>query len=204
MKNIIFAMAIIFPAVALADDGKYKHYAGVYISQPNVTIKTNGAWTDRHKFHSVGYGFVLGTNVFNRNVWLDLDGGLMMFSFRNRHEDNDLANASVTMGLYGGYEFFGFAKPYIGAGLGISIWFNNIDYSYSMDGTHYSGNTVTTRTNLSYMTRAGILFKLNDRFDLDFNAKYQNMGRVKNKIPVYDIDGDIKNIEFRGGLLVKF
>ncbi len=67
------------------------------------------------------------------------------------------------------YDFDNVVAPYVGAGLGLTAIWGEID------------GDLDSSVDLSYQGMFGVLFRLNSRIDLDVGFKYINYGQVEHR-----------------------
>ena len=189
--------------VAAGETPVRKNFVGFYIIQPNITVKTTNLVNNKHTLETLGFGLGFGWNVVG-DIGLELEAMTVSLGLKTVPQTNTMTNYSVFVGMRYGKEYFGFLRPYIGVGVGPSVWNNAVRYNYVIDSTTYSGRYSKNRFNLAYQAKIGTSFILSEKFDADFQVKYQNLGRIPSNGPLFDMTGDVTNIEYRIGFIYKY
>jgi opacity protein-like surface antigen len=173
----------------------------------NINASTNGAWPAEHNLSGRGYGMTFGSRPAG-NIKTEFEFGSRRFGLNSYAESDHVAITELMFSVMLEKEYFGFLRPYAGAGIGLSIISNNIEYewSYAVGSTIYwkSGEKDVYRFNFAYQGLAGLTFVLSERFDLDFGIIWQNLGKVGNRVDHFDIVGNVTNLEYRIGVAYKW
>jgi len=190
-------------------------FFAVYAKKPNFKMRIEGSEVQDSEIDvsTVGVAFAFGQKLYE-GIGFDVEAGTLSVKIASRNQTSSADNLNMLLGLK--WPFLKATRAdtdrtlfvvYIGSGLGFSSWSNFMDYhreSYIPDGTIIKEEHSTSRkTNLSYQAKFGTTFVLTDRFDLDFNIKYQNLGPTGNIGPAFGLPGDVSNMEYRAGVMYK-
>ncbi|MBD5388851.1 porin family protein [bacterium] len=125
---------------------------------------------DGHKTKYTDDDFGFGTTVGNRltdNVRVEYETLYMGAQYSKNNTDFEY---DIWANFLNGYlftEFGGAVAPYVGAGIGLTGIWGEVD------------GHLDNAFDLSYQAMVGILFNLNPRIDVDLGFKYVNYGRVE-------------------------
>ena len=101
---------------------------------------------------------------------------------------------STLLNLYYDFSFQRLIIPYIGFGIGYSIISPNtgIHNAKIQSGRIYSSEVYNkSSNNLSYALLGGLTIKANEKFEFDFNYKFQDFGKSNGVYKIKDIGGNI-------------
>jgi len=60
------------------------------------------------------------------------------------------------------------------------------------------------KTGLAWQIKFGLAVPVGDRFDMDAGIRYQRLGQPGNSGAEFDILGEVRNTEYRLGVLYKY
>lgn len=160
------------------ETGGRDNYAGVRVyknEHSSYTYHPAGQSRIEKTIDNFAFGTTMGNDLTNylRVEYETLYTGAQYSRYNANFHYDIWANIFNVYGLYDIDHAF---APYIGAGLGISAIWGEIDGDLN--------NTV----DLSYQALGGVLFHLNTRIDLDVGFKYINYGRVKHRGGITRVD----------------
>jgi len=129
----------------------------------------------RHQKDNFAFGTTVGNNLAD---FLRVEYETLYMGSKYRHHDTDYEyNIWANMlNAYLMHDFYHAASPYVGAGLGLTGIWGEID------------GELDNAFDLSYQAMVGVLFHLNTRIDLDVGFKYVNYGRVEHRHGTTRID----------------
>jgi len=178
-------------------------FIAVYAKQPNFSMRVSGPEIGDFKIDvsTVGMAFAFGQKLYE-GIGFEVEASTLGVEIQGAPQTSMADNFNLTLGAK--WPFLKVAAEndrtifvvYLGAGLGLSSWANSVDYEEEFSSSR--------KTNLSYQAKFGTTFVLTDRFDLDFNIKYQNLGPTGNIGPAFGLLGDVSNMEYRAGVMYKF
>ncbi|MDR1071936.1 MAG: hypothetical protein LBL21_04825 [Rickettsiales bacterium] len=181
---------------------KYDRYVMTSYVWSNLAVSTDGAWPADHTFSYHGYGVEFGGRR-TENIQIGGEFDFLRFGFNSQKESDSVSMTVLMSNVMFGKEFFGFLRPYVGAGLGVALANNSIEYnrSYYVGATFHqeSGTKDAVRLNFAYQAMAGLTFAITKVFDLDVGVRWKNLGKVGNKIDYFDISGNVTKLEYRIG-----
>ncbi|MBD5400696.1 porin family protein [bacterium] len=157
---------------------KRDNYAGfrVYINEhSSYSYSLANDKTIKHIDDNLGFGTTMGSNL---TPYLRTEYETLYMGAQYSKSDMDFEyDIWVNMlNIYIMHEFDNAFSPYIGAGLGLSgIW------------GEINGH-LANAFDLSYQAMAGVLFKLNSRIDIDIGFKYTNFGQIEHPRGTTKID----------------
>ena len=170
-------------------------------------FRTDGAWPARHNLGGSGIGLGFGRRIID-GFGADFDLSALTINLLTPTQEDSLHSISLMGGLKYGHELFGFVTPYLGAGAGLAALFNTINYretnQIGMDSSIVDQSFSAARFNLAWYAKAGLTFGLSEKFDLDLNVKFQNLGRAPNRVGVFNIVGNVTNLQFAVGVAYKW
>ncbi|MDR0449522.1 MAG: porin family protein [Rickettsiales bacterium] len=206
MKKILVALLLaLSPVYAFAeeesDTPQRDWFVGLYMMRPDINVYAAGPGVQNTELNLGGWGSALS---FGRNtssgVAFELEVGGINTKLVSAYQTSQAENVYLILGARYGYEFFGFWRPYVGAGIGYSVWGNTMEYEKL--GTKI--NKQSDNIQFSYQVKLGIIVSTGTRFDLDASVKFQSLGRTGNEGPDFALVGNVQNIEPRIGFLYKF
>lgn len=121
---------------------------------------------ERYKKDNFGFGTTIG-NRLTDNVRVEYETLYMGAQYSKNTKDFEYDIWANMLNAYLFQEFGGAVAPYVGAGLGLTGIWGEIN------------GELENAFDLSYQILGGILFKLNDRIDVDVGVKYINFGKVE-------------------------
>lgn len=178
---------------------RYDTYAGIRLHKNEriaykYDIHDGGNSTIRQD--NFGFGGVIG-NRLSDNVKIEFETMYTGANQTKRGTEYDFDIWSNMINVYLFREYAGAVAPYVGAGLGFSTIWGDIDAAY--------GNMSDTVFDLSYQAMLGVNFALNNRIDLNLGVKYQYYGELEHhmhneEFAITDVDAT----EFYMGAVYKF
>jgi opacity protein-like surface antigen len=209
MKKITAILLLLFmPVGAFAAEPEKKGrdlYVGVYILNPYVWIGARGL--PESELYATGFGAGLSFGqILDNGASLGLDFGNLMVDIETEGQGNTMRNSYLMLIGGWGRVFWDRVRFSVGAGIGPSLWINDVEYTIvdRFSGVSETFSEKTSRVSLTYQVNGGAALILSESFDLDFKVKLQNLGQVANRGPVFSVVGDITQIELRLGLAYKF
>lgn len=141
----------------------------------------------RHSDDGFGFGTTLGNNLTD---YLRVEYETLYMGAQYKTDDTDFnydlwANF---LNAYLLYDIDGAVAPYIGAGIGLTGIWGEVD------------NNLDNAFDVSYQALIGMLFRLNPRIDLEIGFKYVNYGKVAQKHGTSRVDAT----QFYVGAAYKF
>lgn len=125
-----------------------------------------------HKIKGTRDNFGFGTTMGNQlapYLRVEYETLYMGAEYRKSGRDFEYDIWSNLLNAYLMKNYDGVVAPYIGAGLGLTAIWGEID------------GRLDNAFDLSYQAMVGVLFTLNSRIDLDVGFKYVNFGRVEHR-----------------------
>lgn len=160
------------------NDTSRDNYVGFRIyKNEHAAYSYNRSNGHKKKYQDDNFGF--GTTVGNRltdYVRVEYETLYMGAQYSKNDKDFEYDIWANMLNAYLLREFGGAVEPYVGAGLGLTGIWGEID------------GELDNAFDLSYQLMAGILFKLNSRIDLDVGFKYVNFGKVEHTQGVTKVD----------------
>lgn len=160
------------------NDGKYDNYTGfrIYKNEHAAYAYTfpNGHH-DELKRDNFGFGSVVG-NILTDFLRVEYETLYMGSSENSDDHDFDYDIWANMLNAYLFQEFSGVVAPYIGAGIGLTGIWGEVD------------GELDNAFDLSYQFMGGVWFDLNNRIAVDVGFKYINYGKVEHKTAVSKVD----------------
>lgn len=194
MKKTIAALLCLMPLAAYGEDSEYdmdllancpacdcrcdsapvaSHdtYAGFRIYK-NEHSEFSYSRHDAHKIKETRDNFGFGTTMGNRlspYLRVEYETLYMGAQYSKNNKDFEYDIWANMLNAYLLRDFDGVVAPYVGAGIGLTGIWGEID------------GDLDNAFDLSYQAMVGILFTLNPRIDLDVGFKYVNFGKVEHR-----------------------
>lgn len=214
MKKIICTLLFVLCPFAVSANGRF---VGAYLARSNITVPVTGLEFGQSKLYSNEWGLALslGRN-YNEFFVMEVDANIQSIDIEANGESNSLFNISAIFGGRAQIEIKGSDihekistwkfRPYIGAGIGVSLWVNDTSYAYT---TYPSAATINSsdlgvKFGLAYQIKFGMAIPFGEKFDLDLGIRYQALGRPNNVGTGFNISGNITNTEYRIGVLYRY
>lgn len=140
----------------------YKNEHSEYSYSRSHGAKTRGT---RDNF---GFGTTMG-NRLAKYLRVEYETLYMGAQYSKNNKDFEYDIWANMLNAYLLRDFDGVVAPYIGAGIGLTGIWGEID------------GDLDNAFDISYQAMAGVLFNLNARIDLDVGFKYVNFGRVEHR-----------------------
>ncbi len=130
---------------------------------------------EKHKKDNVGFGTTVGNNLAD---WLRVEYETLYMGAQYSQKDIDFEYDiwANFLNAYLLYDCQQVVAPYVGLGLGLTGIWGEID------------GELDNAFDLSYQVMVGVIFKLNQRIDLDLGFKYVNFGKVEHHHAVSKVD----------------
>ncbi|MBR1777731.1 MAG: porin family protein [Alphaproteobacteria bacterium] len=97
---------------------------------------------------------------------------------------------------------FGKMKPYIGAGVGFAVFYDELKYDFTDSGWHYWGSNKENNSVFSANLQAGFAFAIAEKVSIDVNARYTHFSSYKFFEDTLKIEN--KAVNFTAGLRLDF
>ena len=162
------------------DSAKKSHdtYAGFRIYK-NEHSAYKYSRSHGHKTTETRDNFGFGTTMGNRLadfLRVEYETLYMGAQYSKNNKDFEYDIWANMLNAYLLHDFEGVVAPYVGAGIGLTGIWGEID------------GDLDNAFDLSYQALVGILFTLNSRIDLDVGFKYINFGKVEHSRGVTKVD----------------
>lgn len=130
---------------------------------------------EKYKKDNWGFGTTVGNNL-TEYLRVEYETLYMGAQYSKHDKDFEYDIWANMLNAYLLRDFDGAVAPYVGAGIGLTGIWGEID------------GDLDNAFDLSYQAMVGVLFKLNSRIDIDLGFKYVNFGKVEHNHGVSKVD----------------
>ena len=183
-----------------AESNRRKGYVGIYLMYPQYEIAFAGLQNAEREIDTWGLGFLYGARP-TKEIAIDIEASGFRINVSTLQQSTYLENFTLAIGGTYGREWFGFLRPYIGAGIGLSVWTN--DTLWFSNGSR--NEKTEDKLNFSYLVKLGVIFDMFESMDFDVHLKFQNLGNIPHVgAPDFNAVGNTAIAELRIGVMYKF